>query len=157
VKKRSRNDYEHTLYPDRKGGLWLSQSSVPDRPSLWGKNYCSQLIGGDNECTPTGISQEEIGAALAAAGPSGFDPRSDLEMYQISGYWFYGENDHSVPVPQSVDVLEQIGTIFGTDFAIEVYPNANHSLIVDGAICQGFRGSHVPSILSPEIRLTGSA
>ena len=57
-------------------------------------------------------------------------------MYVIPGYWFYGENDHSVPVKQSIEVLEMTTDMYGTDFTIQTYPNANHSLIINGAICQ---------------------
>ena len=104
--------------------------------SLGEEPLYSRLVGGPDECSPTGISQEEIDAALAAAGPSGFDPRQDLQMYVIPGYWFYGENDLSVPVKQSIEVLEMTRDTYGTDFTIQTYPNANHSLIVNGAICQ---------------------
>ncbi len=104
--------------------------------SLGEESLYSQLVGGQDECTPTGISQNEIDAELAAAGPSGFDPRQDLTMYTVPGYWFYGENDLSVPVKQSVEVLEMTRDTYGVDFTIRTYPNANHSLIIDGAICQ---------------------
>lgn len=103
--------------------------------SLGEEELYSSLVG-ENDCKPTGISLEEIAAQLAAAGPSRFDPRSDLEMYTIPGYWFYGGIDLSVPVPQSVNVLEDIRTTFGKDFTIQLYPNANHSMIIGGGICQ---------------------
>lgn len=104
--------------------------------SLGEESLYSELVGGPDECTPTGISQDEIDAQLAAAGPSGFDPRQDLMMYTIPGYWFYGENDLSVPVEQSIEVLEMTRDTYGTDFTIKSYPDANHSLIVGGSICQ---------------------
>ena len=57
-------------------------------------------------------------------------------MYVVPGYWFYGENDLSVPVKQSTEVLAMTRDTYGTDFTIQTYPNANHSLITNGAICQ---------------------
>ncbi len=104
--------------------------------SLGEESLYSRLVGGPDECSPTGVSQADIDAELAAAGPSAFDPRADLQMYVIPGYWFYGENDLSVPVKQSVEVLQMTAEIYGTDFTIDTYPKANHSLIVDGGICQ---------------------
>ena len=104
--------------------------------SLGEESLYSRLVGGSDECSPTGISQEEVDAELAAAGSSGFDPRQDLQMYVVPGYWFYGEDDLSVPVKQSIEVLEMTRDTYGTDFTVQTYPNANHSLIINGAICQ---------------------
>lgn len=68
--------------------------------------------------------------------PSGFDPRSDLEMYTVPGFWFYGSRDKSVPIRQSVVILEEIRANFGTAFEIVVFPLGNHSLVIGGKICE---------------------
>ena len=93
-------------------------------------------ITGDNNCKRSNLSEAEIDTQMAAASPGGFDPRSDLEMYTVPGFWFYGSRDTSVPVRQSVAILDEIESRLAKDFTHITFPGANHSLVTDGAICQ---------------------
>jgi uncharacterized protein len=95
----------------------------------------SQLTG-DNNCKPTGLSEQEIEDRLQAAGPSGFDPIPYLERMTSPGLWLYGGKDTSIPVNRSIANLERIRTTLKKDFTIIVFPDANHGLVIGGAICQ---------------------
>lgn len=95
----------------------------------------SQLTG-DNNCEPSGLSQEEIERRLEIAGPSGFDPIPYLERTASPALWLYGGNDTSIPVQRSITNLERIRDFLHKDFTIVVFPNANHSLVTGGAMCQ---------------------
>lgn len=96
----------------------------------------SQLTGDDLQCTPTGLSQEEIDRRLEAAGPSGFNPIPFLENMSNPGLWLYGANDTSVPVKQSIAILEDVRDSFQKNFTFIVFQNANHCLIEGGIMCQ---------------------
>lgn len=103
--------------------------------TLGEESLYSQLTGDDN-CIPTGISQSEIDSILEAASPSGFDPVPDIEKMSNPGLWLYGINDTSVPVKQSIAILENIRDSLKKDISIIVFPNANHCLIEGGIMCQ---------------------
>ncbi len=96
----------------------------------------SRLTGDDNNCTPSGIPQSEIDSILERAGPSGFDPVPDIKKMSNPGLWLYGRNDTSVPVKQSVAIIENIRDSLNKDLTAIVFPNANHCLIEGGAMCQ---------------------
>jgi len=75
--------------------------------TLGEESLYSQLTG-DDDCIPSGIPQSEIDSILEAAGPSGFDPIPYIVEMSNPGLWLYGENDTSVPVIQSIAILESI-------------------------------------------------
>lgn len=79
---------------------------------------------------------EDIIAEMKAAGPSGFDPRSSVEVLQQPGLWVYGGKDLSHPTMLSVEILEEIMAVQPKEWTILVFPNANHDFVENGGICQ---------------------
>jgi hypothetical protein len=144
------------VHPDGVGAWGFSQGGwvVPAAAADLGDELAYAIIGsgptvtlgeellyseltGDDECRPSGLSPEEIELRLDAEGPSGFDPRPDLEAMLAPGLWIYGGRDTSVPVARSVGILEEIADRLGKDFASTVLPRLNHNWILDGEMCQG--------------------
>lgn len=101
-----------------------------------GEELLYSRLTGDAQCTPSGLSPEEIERQMDAAGPSRFDPRPYLEAVRIPVLWVYGALDTSIPVTRSVRIIDELRTTGGHDFTSAVMPRANHSWILDGAMCQ---------------------
>jgi len=93
------------------------------------ENVYSQLTG--DRTTDTGLTQKEISAKLAERGPFGFDPRPYLEQLDIPALWLLGEKDESIPIPETVAILDELKQE-GKPFQYQLYPGANHGLRVDG-------------------------
>jgi pimeloyl-ACP methyl ester carboxylesterase len=93
-------------------------------------------LTGENDCEASGLSSEEIERQLDEAGPGGFDPGPWLEAMTAPGLWIYGGLDLSVPVDRSVGNLHEIRDRLGKDFVTVVFPDLNHSWVIDGGICQ---------------------
>ena len=63
------------------------------------------------------------------AGPHGcFDPLPSLESIDIPGLWMFGSQDRSIPIPLSIDNLDNLVVQHGKDFDYIIYPKADHSL-----------------------------
>jgi len=62
------------------------------------------------------------------AGPHGFDPLPSLEAIDIPGFWMFGSQDRSIPVPLSIENLDTLVAQQGKDFSYIIYPNADHNL-----------------------------
>lgn len=97
------------------------------------ENYYSELTG-DNSGTRSTLSQEEISRLLAERGPFGFDPRPALESMTMPGVWLLGEMDESIPIPETVAILESLIVEHGKDFSYRVWPGANHGMRVNGSV-----------------------
>ncbi len=93
-------------------------------------------LTGDNVCVASERSNEEIDQIMAAITPAGYDPRADLVRINQPGIWFYGGLDTSIPVRQSIAVLEETRTAGTKDWEIVLQPNANHFMILNGGPCQ---------------------
>ena len=87
----------------------------------------AELTGGTGSDKPF-PSKEEIAKTLQEAGPSGANPRPDLEQLTIPSLWLYGTADREVPVDQSVALLNTLKGQ-GKDFTIITYPDAGHGLL----------------------------
>ena len=91
--------------------------------------YYSQITGDDPGDQVEGISLEQASdMARDYAGPHGFDPLPSLEAIDIPGLWMFGSQDRSIPIPLSIDNLDDLVAQQGKDFDYIVYPNAGHSL-----------------------------
>ncbi len=130
-------------------GGWVIPVAAADAPDLirWtligsgpavtlGEELHYSDLTGDSQCAPSGRTPEEIEAALAAAGRSGFDPLPYIARMTRPGLWIYGALDTSIPVARSVANLTEIRGAHGSPFTIFTIPGINHSWIVDGAMCQ---------------------
>ena len=125
-----------------------------------GEEVLYSALTGDDQCSPTGLAAEEIERLLDEAGPSGFDPRPDIEAMRAPGLWIYGERDTSVPVARSVGVLREIVDRLDKDFTSIVLPRLNHSWIIDGEMCQaqgvgGVDGTLILTWLEPRLAARG--
>ena len=69
-----------------------------------------------------------LSAQLADHGPSGFDPAPYLHQITAPGLWLYGSADGSIPVPESVAILDAL-TSEGREFSYVIFPGAGHGLL----------------------------
>lgn len=93
-------------------------------------------LTGDTACVASGLSSNEVDERMAEVSPAGYDPRKDLAAMNQPGIWTYGGLDTSIPVRQSIAVLEALRLVAGKDWEIVLKPNANHFMIEDGGPCQ---------------------
>ncbi len=119
----------------REPGLNFIVSGVGPAVSLGEEDAYSNLTG-DDDCRPTNRSDQELDRLMADISPSGYDPRPDLALMTQQGFWFYGALDTSIPWRQSIAVLEETKLAYGKDFEIVLFPNANHNMVLDGAMCE---------------------
>ena len=98
--------------------------------------YYSNLTGNDGSML-RGTNKEQISKLLAAEGPSGFDPLPYLEKMGIPGLWILGEDDMSIPVLETTAHLDKL-IEKGHKFKYVVFPNASHSLRVNGMIVDDY-------------------
>ena len=104
--------------------------ALVDAPTVsYGEEHLYSQLTGEEGGGPGGLSKEEIARRLADAGPSGFDPAPFLERLTIPGLWLYGDSDQSIPVDQSVAILERLRESEGKDFNVMVFPGAGHGLL----------------------------
>jgi len=87
--------------------------------------YSAFTSNGDS---PSTDSQEELMARLASAQHSGFDSTPVIATLAQRGLWIFGDQDMSIPVPESVDNLKAIIAQGKSNFAHVVLPDADHNL-----------------------------
>lgn len=104
--------------------------ALVDAPTVsYGEEHLYSQLTGEEGGGPGGLSKEEIARRLAEAGPSGFDPAPFLERLTIPGLWLYGDADQSIPVDQSVIILNRLREAKGKDFTVMVFPGVDHGLL----------------------------
>jgi dienelactone hydrolase len=59
---------------------------------------------------------------------TGFDPAPSIAALHIPALWLYGALDTSIPVTESVRVLDRIAAQGKHDFTVKVFPRAGHLL-----------------------------
>jgi pimeloyl-ACP methyl ester carboxylesterase len=82
----------------------------------------------NNGQSPTQLSQEEIMRRLSAAAHSGFDPVPLLAALEQPGLWLWGDQDKSIPVPESEANLKGLMDQGRSNFTYAILPNADHNL-----------------------------
>jgi uncharacterized protein len=120
----------------------LSGSAV----SVGEESEYSQLTG-DDACIPPPNPPAEIAQRMREEKPSGFDPRPELARLDIPVLWVYGALDQSQPVQKDLTVLRPLQDQ-GKEFAIVVFPRANHALRVSetGTCAEGIGPDFVPDL-----------
>lgn len=89
--------------------------------------YYSELTG-EREGTRAGPTAQELSAELRGfTGPRGFDPLPYLEALAIPSLWILGEEDRSIPVPETVAVLERL-VAAGKPVTLELLPGVGHGM-----------------------------
>ena len=78
--------------------------------------------------SPTQYTPEEISKQLATLPPSGFDPVPVMATLHQPGLWLWGDQDKSVPIPESVSNLTTLIAQGQADFTYVVFPEADHFL-----------------------------
>lgn len=68
-------------------------------------------------------------AAVAKAGPGGFDPLPYLRNSNVRGHWVFGSRDASIPVTRSKTLLDEL-IAEGKPYSYDVLDEADHLLIV---------------------------
>ena len=101
-----------------------------------GQEQLYDQLTGFSECRETGTPPDEILTRLVAAGPSGFDPADSLRALQQPSLWLFGGRDLSHPTELAISILDEIRTSSPKNWTVIVYPDANHSLIQGGEVCQ---------------------
>lgn len=94
------------------------------------ENVYSQLTGDGSKVS--GLTQEEMSAKLSERGPFGFDPLPYLKQMDMPGLWLLGEDDQSIPIPETVKILNNLIGTYKRDFIYKVYAEAGHGLRVNG-------------------------
>ena len=90
--------------------------------------YYSGLTG-DDFGTPTDLDGEALSTRFRAfEGARGFDPRSTLTSLDVDGLWIFGSLDRSIPVPESIEILEELRNK-GRPFDFQLYRGANHGMV----------------------------
>jgi dienelactone hydrolase len=87
--------------------------------------YSSFTSNGDS---PSTDSQEELMDRLARSPHSGFDSTPVIATLAQRGLWIFGDQDMSIPVPESVDNLKAIIARGRPNFTYAVLPDADHNL-----------------------------
>ncbi len=87
--------------------------------------YSSYTNNGDS---PSRLSQDELSKKLASAPHSGFDSTPVIANLDQRGLWIFGDQDKSIPVPESVDHLKTIIAGGKSNFTYFIFPNADHNL-----------------------------
>lgn len=100
------------------------------------ENYYSELTGDGN--FSSGLSKEEMSAKLKDKGPYGFDPVPYLKQMNIPGLWLFGDADKSIPIPETVVILDNLIRIDDRKFTYKVFENANHGLRIKGKLVEGY-------------------
>ena len=78
--------------------------------------------------SPARYSSEEISQKLALLSPSGFDPVPVIQTLDQPGLWIWGDQDKSVPVPESRKNLDGIIAQGKDNLTYVILPNADHNL-----------------------------
>ena len=65
----------------------------------------------------------------ALRGPFGFDPLPVLSTLTTPSFWVLGENDRSIPLRKTVDVLTRLSHERSRQMLIHVIPGVNHRLM----------------------------
>ena len=99
------------------------------------ENYYSDLTG---DGSTREFDQKEISRKLAEKGPSGFDPYPYLEKMNATGLWLLGGADRSIPIPESVAVLDRLIDDEQKPFYYHVFQDANHGLRVNGQLVDSY-------------------
>ncbi len=92
------------------------------------ENYYSQLTG-ENSGTRSNMSRAEISKKLREKDHIGFDPMPYLIKMKQPSLWIYGADDISVPVPESVKILNDIKPKYNLDIEYHVYENVGHAVV----------------------------
>ncbi len=88
-------------------------------------------ITGDGSTAVT-LSQAEISRRLKEKGPYGFDPYPYLKEQTMPGLWLLGEKDESIPIPETLAILDRLIKEDNREFQYKLYPGASHSLRANG-------------------------
>lgn len=100
------------------------------------ENYYSSLTGDGNKSS--GLTRQEMSQKIKEKGPYGFDPVPYLKQMDMPGLWLLGDADKSIPIPETVAVLDDLIMNGRKNFTYQVFENANHGLRINGGLVKGY-------------------
>jgi pimeloyl-ACP methyl ester carboxylesterase len=92
------------------------------------ENDLYQTLAGEGNRPQRG-TDAHIDAAVLRAGRGGVDPMPSIRRLRIPVLWTYGGLDQIVPSRLSLRRLEPLAREPGRDFALALFPHANHALV----------------------------
>lgn len=110
--------------PDVAFAVIVSGPTVTVGEEIYYSALTGEYLGSPSELQPETIS----GMLDAYHGPYGFDPLPSLEAMRAPGLWIFGGRDRSIPVSESVAILERLRQERGKDFTVRLFPSGNHGL-----------------------------
>jgi pimeloyl-ACP methyl ester carboxylesterase len=81
-------------------------------------------IAGAGTSPPT-QTEEQMEAEVLRQGSSGYEPGPALRALRVPSLWLFGRLDYVVPTRLCMQRLQSLGG----NFAVDVFPKANHSLV----------------------------
>jgi dienelactone hydrolase len=93
--------------------------------SVGEENLYSELTG---DHAASEVQRLEAETKVARYGPHGFDPRPVLRELDVTALWLYGDSDASIPVRNSVSVIEGLASE-GKPFQYKLFARADHLLL----------------------------
>jgi dienelactone hydrolase len=87
-----------------------------------------QNLTGQGE-QPQAQTDAAIDAQVVAAGRGGVDPLPWIRKLRIPALWLYGGRDEHIPSRLSVRRLDPMTREPRRDFAVRLFPHANHALV----------------------------
>ncbi len=114
------------LQPDIKFTILISGPTV----TVGEENHYSNLTGDGR--VDSGLTRAEMSARLKEKGPYGFDPIPFLKQMNMPGLWLLGDADKSIPIPETVAILDDLIKKEKKPFTYTVFDKANHGLRVNG-------------------------
>jgi uncharacterized protein len=87
--------------------------------------YSAYTNNGDS---PSQYSAQEISQKIALLPVSGFNPVPVIAKLDQPGLWVWGDQDKSIPVPESIRALQGLIAQGKSNFSYLVLPNTDHNL-----------------------------
>jgi pimeloyl-ACP methyl ester carboxylesterase len=95
-----------------------------------GEEIAYSRLAGEDPGSQQGLSDDVIARRMRDfKGPHGYDPSAALSSLATPSLWILGEQDRSIPLRRTVDVLTQLSHARPRTFSIHVIPGVNHRLM----------------------------
>ncbi len=89
--------------------------------------YYSELTGEREGARDEGTDSDLSERLAAYEGPHGFDPVIPLETIDIPGLWVLGDADRSIPIPETVAILDRLAAS-GKPYSHQVLAGVGHGM-----------------------------
>lgn len=94
-----------------------------------GEEIAYSRLAGEDPGSLQGMADEEIAKRMRAfQGPHGYDPLPVLGKLASPSLWILGEQDRSIPLRRTVEILDNLKTESQRPITTYLIPGVNHSL-----------------------------